>query len=66
MKTDYGRLGCATNVLQQLDNKCSGNHTCSIDVNNLHTQVDLPCIGELRAYLEAKYTCKKSESYFAV
>ena len=58
VKTDFGHLGCAANVLQQLDTKCSGNMTCKVHVyDHLHRNVDLQCPAELSGYLEAKSEC---------
>ena len=59
VKRDYGSLGCALNLLQLMDNKCSGLATCTVDISDLELVVNLPCIGDLKANLEASYTCTK-------
>ena len=63
VKVDYGRLGCAMDILQLLDSLCSGNDECAVDGIQLETMVTLDCIGELKAYLEASYVCQKGSNF---
>ena len=57
VKENHGNIGCSSNVLPQLDRKCSGRHTCQLVIpdpmlHNIH-----PCPKELVPYLEASYIC---------
>ena len=63
VKRDYGSLGCSTELLQLMDNKCSGLNSCTVPIIELQGVVNLPCIGDLRANLEASYVCYKGEFY---
>ena len=55
VKIDYGSIGCAADVLSEMDRKCSGRHECTFDVDSLHGKQ--PCPGDLTPYLEATYEC---------
>ena len=64
MKKDYGFLGCSGNVLQFMDNICSGKEECKIDVADQELIDQVPCLEELSPYLEAGYICQTGESQF--
>ena len=55
VKIDYGSIGCAADVLSEMDRKCSGRHECTFDIDSLHGKQ--PCPGDLTPYLEARYEC---------
>ena len=57
--TDYGKLGCSSNVLGLLDNKCSGLPNCDVIVSKLVPADQQPCPKDFRSYLEANYSCVK-------
>ena len=54
--TDYGSLGCSTDVTVLLDSICSGHRQCSIDVAALRTVIQ-PCPNDLTSYLEVSFRC---------
>ena len=60
---DMGYLGCQTDVIRVLDEKCSNKRSCDFKVL-LELGFDLtisnPC-KELSRYLDAEYYCQKSE-----
>ena len=53
---DYGYLQCSTDMLNELDRRCSGRRSCSVPVADLRDAVQ-PCPNDLTVYLEADYTC---------
>ena len=55
VKVNYGSLGCAADVLSEMDRKCSGRHECTFDVDSLHGKQ--PCPDDLTPYLEATHEC---------
>ena len=60
---DMGYLGCQTDVLGLLDEKCSNKRSCEFTVfNELNFDPNIanPC-KELSRYLEADYSCHKSK-----
>ena len=70
---DYGHVGCAIDVLTEVDAMCSGrlDNSCAFPVARLHSVVRtevsdnrdesmaevLQCPGDLTSYLEASYSC---------
>lgn len=56
---NYGFIGCVTGVLQQLDNLCSGRHSCKFDVSDPVLVRTKPCPQDFSSYLEASYSCIK-------
>ena len=59
VKTDFGFLGCYTDVLNLLDKHCSGRRTCRVDVVDPTFGNKKPCNQEFKNYLEASYECVK-------
>ena len=59
VKINYGSLGCAADVLPEVDRKCSGRQECEFPVASLHGRQ--PCPGDLTPFLEASYTCIKGK-----
>ena len=57
---EYGIVGCYTDVLSHLDQKCSGRRECDFNVRSL-IEVAQPCPKDLTNYLEATYSCIKGE-----
>lgn len=57
LRTDYGHQGCFKDILPVFDGRCSGRQTCRVDVRDLLLEGQKPCPEDLRAYLEARYTC---------
>ena len=58
---DLGHLECHRDVLGMADRKCSGRHTCNVQVPDPAFETTKPC-SELQSYLEAKYKCVKGKT----
>lgn len=58
---DFGFLGCSVDLLQFIDNLCSGRRTCQFAIADLLTLPKKPCQKSLSVYLEAAYSCMKSK-----
>lgn len=54
-------LGCSTDVLQKLDQKCTGRTDCEFRVYDIVDENMQPCFPGLKMYLEASYTCINGE-----
>ena len=53
-------LGCSTDVLTFINNKCSGRQSCSFHVSNFVAQLETDCpTSVIRSYFEVSYTCLK-------
>ena len=54
---DFGHLGCSADVLEKMDNICSGRPKC--DISNIPSSLHSvePCPKALASYLQAAYTC---------
>jgi hypothetical protein len=61
VKTDYGHVGCASDVVKILDAKCSGRRRCEVTLPNTDLDKTKPCPREFKTYLEANFTCEKGE-----
>ena len=62
VKSDFGFLGCYTDVLPLVDKLCSGRRTCKQQVvDPTFVGQDKPCNNEFKNYLEAQYTCVKGK-----
>lgn len=61
VRINYGYIGCGRDVTELLAAKCSGRRSC--DVVNLEALFagSNACPGDLKAYLEATYTCLKGK-----
>nr|UCK81575.1 Gal-binding and CUB domains containing receptor 6 [Arenicola marina] len=59
VRRGLGFLGCGWDVLEPLDQLCSGRRTCSVPVNRANTLLvrGNTCIEELVSYLEVTYQC---------
>ena len=55
-----GHVGCSSDILGVLDEKCSNKRSCTLDVVHLRVdeRISDPC-QELTKYLEADYQCEK-------
>ena len=63
LNRDY-YVGCQSSVLPQLERKCSGRRSCSLDVPDTEFHKMQPCPKDLVAYLDATYTCLKGGNLF--
>ena len=59
VQTDYGHVGCKADVLRQTDRRCSGRHSCRVDVPNADFDLTQPCPNEFKTYFEVEYQCIK-------
>ena len=66
LQRDYGYVGCKDNVLKYVDSKCSGRRKCAFTVPDPVLDMLQPCPGDLKAYMEASYTCLKGEFWVIV
>jgi len=60
VKTNFGFMGCFTDVLDLLDRRCTGRRTCSVEVVEPTFDGVRPCNKELKCYLEVDYRCVRS------
>lgn len=62
--TDYGNLGCHSNVTGVFDQWCSGRPSCNREVKDLvdfKSQISQGCPPDLRGFVQAKYQCVPGE-----
>ncbi|ELU17324.1 hypothetical protein CAPTEDRAFT_219553 [Capitella teleta] len=56
-KTDFGYIGCSSDVLHLMDRRCSGRRTCSVRVaDSMFDEISV-CNAEFKSYLEASFSC---------
>ena len=56
--TDFGYVGCYTDVLNIADTKCSGRQKCEIQTPNPIFDALKPCLSDLTSYFQAGYRCQ--------
>ena len=56
---DLGYMGCSADVLDIVNTKCSGRHSCEISVPNTEFEQTKPCYQELKMYFETSFRCLK-------
>ena len=54
---DLGFIGCSADLMDLMDDQCSGRRTCQIPIFDLFMRPDKPCRKTLSVYLEAQYSC---------
>jgi len=64
VRHDYGHVGCAADVIDLVDTRCSARRRCSIRVPDALLATTKPCPDDLKPYLEARYVCVKGTSTF--
>jgi len=59
VQSDYGYIGCSSDVLGILDAACSGRRQCTVGVPSaaLERAAAASCPGDLKLYLAASYRC---------
>ena len=57
VKKNLGYLGCTSDVLTLMDQRCSGRTSCQIRIPDTALDDSKPCLEELKTYLEAQYMC---------
>ena len=63
-KHDPQYFGCAVDVLEFMDGKCSGRTECDVRVYDQQLKQKSNCYKDLEKYLEASYTCVSGEYLF--
>ena len=64
VRTDYGYIGCSTDVTDVLTGRCSGRRRCQV-VNIELMLIEVlfaACPGDLASYLEVNYSCIRGRS----
>ena len=61
VQTDFGFIGCHADVIAHAHERCSGRRECVIRVPDAVLDRSKPCNEDLKSYLEANFTCVKSE-----
>jgi hypothetical protein len=61
VKLDYGHMGCASDVIEQTDGRCSGRRQCEIRIPDSLLAETLPCPDDLKPYLEASFRCVRGQ-----
>ena len=60
IKADIGFLGCSANVIDLLDERCSGKQSCEIPIYHERFREFQPCTAGIDVYLDATYACVKA------
>ena len=63
VKMDYGHIGCADDVIEAADWRCSGRRRCKVRVPDAEFAKNKPCPDDLKPYLEAAYVCVRGNSH---
>ena len=61
IEDDFGHLGCHGDVLDVMDEECSGKRECSVAVGSQEMISRSSCSKSLMQYLDADYQCIKSK-----
>jgi len=61
VKMDYGHIGCASDVTEAADWRCSGRRRCKVRVPDAEFAKNKPCPDDLKPYLEAAYVCVRGD-----
>jgi len=59
---NFGHVGCAADVISQLDAACSGRTYCDLSVSDPSLVRMKPCPKDFSAYLDALYHCVPGKS----
>ena len=60
--TDYGFIGCGTDVTDVLAGQCSGRRRCQVVNIVVLFAASNVCPGDLKTYLEASFSCVRGPS----
>lgn len=61
VRTDYGYIGCTTDVIDFLDDECSGKRSCSLRIPDTKLEHVNACPKEFKAYLNVSFECIPGE-----
>ena len=64
LPSDKRNLGCQADVLNVLDDSCSGKESCEVLVIDQRITSKNGCLKGYQTYLEAEHTCVKGISLF--
>ena len=56
------QIGCYGDVMLHMDARCSGRHSCLVEVPDETLHEVQPCSKEFMGYLEASYICLQGEN----
>jgi len=62
--SNYGHIGCATDVTSDFERACSGRRRCQIGVITLHDRRSCP--KDFKSYLEAHYDCVRGLNVYHI
>ena len=57
---NYGHIGCGTDVMPYMEERCSGRMSCLVSVISLHNKRSCP--KDFKSYLQASYECLEGGS----
>jgi len=63
---DPTSLGCSADVLDYMDQVCSGKSSCDVSVPNSNLNAFRPCPAALTVHMEASYSCAAGMAYVSV
>jgi len=64
VKTDFGFVGCYKDVINELNERCTGRSYCSVRVPDTKLDSTDPCHVDLKSYLQATYICITGTYWF--
>ena len=64
VRTDYGYVGCKTDVRGHFDSICSGRRSCHLRLPDPALDDLKECPHEFKTYLEANFTCLPGTNLF--
>lgn len=64
VRTNFGFVGCSSDVLGLFDRRCSGRQRCTVRVLDPELQEHQPCNEEFKSYLQANFSCIQGTDTF--
>lgn len=64
VRTDFGFVGCYTDVMELVQRRCSGRRRCEIRIPDPIFDDTRPCNEDLKSYFETSYRCVKGMAVF--
>jgi len=62
VRTDYGYIGCSTDVTDVLAGRCSGRRRCYVVNIEVLFAASNACPADLKSYVEVSYSCTIGQS----
>ena len=66
VRVDFGFVGCYTDVINILDQHCSGRVECQLKIPDPEMDETKPCLADLTRYLTAGYICVPGKSVLVI